>query len=68
MDFSQALLRLRRGAVMARAVWSGARLVYVPETDDGYPRIDLIDPDGRATPWIALRVEILADDWVETKR
>ena len=66
MDFSEALKLLKKGKVMRRASWSGAkRIVLVAGcTDLTLPYVGIITKDGKCCAYTATNFDILADDWM----
>ncbi len=76
-DFGEALMRLRKGAWVARTGWNGRgmwlRLVTErpPERMSAHPRrayIEMKDASGYLVPWLASQTDMLAEDWVEVER
>lgn len=69
--FDWALGRLKDGASVARKGWNGKgmRLFLIPVASHNakiqQPFIAIVPVDGKAVPWVASQVDLLADDWME---
>ena len=75
-DFSEALLRLKEGAKIARTGWNGKGLWLEIQRPDAHskmtlPYVFMSYPDdakttpGARVPWLASQTDLLADDWME---
>jgi Protein of unknown function (DUF2829) len=69
MDFSAALMLIRRGGIAARASWSGSGLalgIMAPPAESNImPFVAVRSSDGRLMAWQPSQQEMFADDWYE---
>ncbi len=68
MDFSEALVLLKRGHALTREGWNKPHTIALYRPDDGEvcnaPHIVITIEDVQMTvPWVASQTDILATDW-----
>ena len=66
-DFSEALARLKGGALVARHGWNGEGMfVYLVRHSANMtlPYLAVFTAPG-TVPWLASQTDLLADDWME---
>lgn len=71
MDFSQALVQLKAGAMIFRSGWNGAgQRLKLQRPGDlskmNLPYIYIQTVQGDLVPWLASQTDLLADDWLVT--
>lgn len=67
MDFSSALLVLKKGKKVAREGWNGKNMwIAVCFSTDhvNVPFIYIKAVDGKIVPWVASQFDMFAEDWV----
>lgn len=68
MDFSEALLELKRGEKVQRSGWNGAGMwlaLQIPEegSEMGAPYIYMRTAQNYLIPWVASQTDLLSRDW-----
>ncbi len=68
MDFSAALVEIKKGNAVARAGWNGKGMyVHLNPGDVAYdelPYLELYTADRKFVPWTISQTDALAEDWV----
>lgn len=72
MSFSDALLKLKTGAVLARKGWNGKGLFVQAQFPDEHSKmgnpylyIDAQALGGERNPWVPSQTDLFAEDWYE---
>ena len=68
MDFSQALIQLKLGAMLFRAGWNGRNQWIKFQSPDlkskmSLPYLYIKTSQGELVPWVASQSDLLASDW-----
>lgn len=68
-SFSQALVALKMGDLVARRGWNGKGMYLALQTPDAgskmsLPYIYMKTADGHLVPWLASQTDLLSDDWI----
>jgi hypothetical protein len=72
-DFSWALLRMRKGGMMARKGWNGKGMWCALQVPDEHskmnrPYLYLKSVQNDYGPWLPSQTDLLAKDWIEVAR
>ena len=73
MDFSSALLLLKKGQLVARKGWNGKDMFLEAQYPDahskmGHPYIYIKGVDDKLTPWVPSSGDLFAEDWETVER
>lgn len=68
MNFSQALMALKKGQQICRKGWNGKGMFIMLQKTTAkskmtLPYIFMSTADGDLVPWVASQSDLLADDW-----
>lgn len=68
MNFSQALVAVKRGEKITRGGWNGAGQYVELQTPDenskmSLPYLYITTVNGKRVPWLASQTDLLAEDW-----
>ena len=68
VDFSLALLAVKKGATIQREGWNGKNLFVKSQYPDAnskmtVPYLYIEYPDGLKCPWLPSQTDVMAEDW-----